>query len=252
MISLITANNLSAKDIPIVNSLELEVDIDKTTILEFPFEITAIKKGRFIREIIQNESDKIDKTKEATPNLSLPQVSGKEILDTSKPKSVKLEKGKNNVLVTPYKTGNIELLIWGYSQYPIIVSVKAKNLKDSEQYYNFIDNKTSKSDVSVFENDVHDKVISKIIKNLYLKTTPSGYKLKPLNYTKNESGLSMNGVNSFIGLKYNGLEFLVTNTTDSFVKLSEEQFLGSGVYAVAIEQTNLNPNETTRLFLVTK
>lgn len=254
-----------AKDIPMVQEIEIDIPIKKFSVIEFPFVVKEKKFSSFVyKKIVKKKKD--IKEKIATPKLDIEVP--KKFSDLNKKYSSKFKKavgiktkskqfkvswGKNVAQIFPKHIGHTQLIVWGYESYPMLVTINVvdKDAK-SDRYIKFIDYKKEKV-ASSLKSFNHEKICSKLISYLYKNKTPKGYKLSTSdeNYTVEDYQLSL--IKSISNKKYTALEYKIINTSDEKLLLNEPMFASSDkniVYAVSIENRELNSKEATRLFIV--
>ena len=241
----------TAAELPINNKYEISIENGEFTVFEFPFEIKKTFKSGFL---LDKNSEEIQKMKNNDAQISIDPRTNKQT--THKKNIIQIKQGKHSMTFLPRARGTFKLVVWGF-KYPImfdikVVDNKGKNKKDLEYYYKFLDYSNSEKKAEKFETDPHEKIIVKLIRSVYNKKLPSGYKSarfsqefadKYFNYTLNFS---------YIGKRYTAEEWLIQNKTNKSISLYEEQFTKENVYAVAFENNIVEAGKTTRMYIVRK
>jgi len=281
LLVLIASYNLNAKDIPIAQDWELELPTNEFNILEFPFKIhprsTKFKTTK--KEVIKDgvveednlfitpEPEKKSKEENVNKKLALPKASKtankdinrtnpkQHIRQSSKSASLVVKKGIKTLELFAKKAGTIKFVIWGYEQYPIMIKLKfSDGLKETENFYHFIDTSIKKEDATHFESSPHEIVLSRLTYALFNKKIPNGYRRivgkQEFQYPK--KGMNLRLIFSYVGDKYVGEYWEITNTKDSILKLDETSFYNDGIYAVSIFQNQVSAGGTTPLYLIRK
>lgn len=240
--------SLFAKEMPLVQEMEFLIPYKKFFVIEFPFEIKDIKLSPF-KYRIKNILDK----KVKTPKLESKNRNG--VLSTIKTKltrekksePVLVTKGKNFLEIYANRFGYFQVVVWGYKKYPLLLSFKV-NSKKYDTYIKFTDNETS--DI-VLKKSNFEKICSKLIYALYNNKKVNGYKTISGN-EKLETKLKYYHIKSIIGKKFAASEFVVENNTTGAKILNEYDFIDNykNVYAVSVENRNLKPNESAKIFIV--
>jgi len=133
----------------------------------------------------------------------------------------------------------------------MMITIRAtKNKEISNKYIKFFDIQETFNQHNEFKNLKHENICVKIIQKMYNNKVPGGFKLVSPYNEYIQDNLKLVLIKEVIGKFYVGLEYKITNLLNENRLLSEEMFGGKQVYAVSIENRNLKPNETTRLFLV--
>ena len=252
----------SAKDIPISNTMTIYVPLKQFSVIAFPFKITGKKSSSFYTTVkVEKKQKKSNEHSDIKiPSMDKPLISSrfkdkkgikkKKERKRSKKAPIKIDVGNNNVQIYPLATGHIELIIWGYKKYPIMLKIIV-DPKLGENYYNFVDYNTKPKSVKKFESDSHEKILAKITKALFLGKSPKGYKKETFYSKFTSDNLEFVLVQGFYGKRYIGEEWIGTNKSDK-IKLYPEMFFNDDIYSVSFENNILNKGESTRIFIVRK
>jgi len=267
--SIITTNVLYAKDIPIIQEIEIKIPLKEFSVIEFPFEVKEKKFSPFIyKKRIKKEKKQFNPLEN---HVSVPVIAEKKkpqkkffsIKDIKKRKAQQNKNahksssfsatwGKNFVQFYPHKIGKTQLIVWGYSKYPMLITINVSGKKkDTDTYLKFIDfQKEQKRDIS-FKGISHEKICNKLIKYLYHNKTPSGYKLETHHQAYKTKTLKFILIKTLIGKRYSALEYSVENISSKFQRLNEPMFASKNTYAISIENRDLKSHEATRMFVIT-
>jgi len=248
---------LFAKQVPIQKVVSITLPIGVPSIIEFPFEIKAVKATSFIYKVKIKKDNSLDLLEPLSANNKNRQQNAKQNKvrqkDTFVNKPIIISRTKRVITITPKKEGRMSLIIWGY-KYPIILDIKTKLMKkDSyDRYIEFIDYSQNKQKAFKFEAVPHEKVIIKLIRYIYNNKVPQGYtyQVGTLDYTTN--GIRLIQVKSIIGNRYKAEEWIVENETNRSIILYPQMFYTNGIYAVTFENNKLRPKEKVRMFIVAK
>lgn len=244
-------------NIPIMDHLKINAQIGNITILEFPFKIEGIKSTNFIPllKINNNQKNYISDNKlnekyfhSSTSNNTKKQTTNTSLASNQPP--VVVTKGVNTITIYPKKFGSFTLIVWGY-KFPIIIDFTVKD-KASIRYYHFYSSNENKENSIKFEAVPHEEVIKKIIAYLFNRKTPIGYENVVGNKKYTVNGFEFIEIRKIIGNRYEGSEWIIKNLTNKKIKLYEQMFYRNGIYAISIENPNLGPGESTRVFFVSK
>lgn len=270
---------LFAKDMPIAKVWELKIPIQEKIIMEFPFKIVDViptpfvmKKtitssggsgtqniGDFGLELPPPSSQKKDINSLPTPSNQQENIpnKGNSILPTAstdaKNTSLTIKKGGNNLELFAKNAGDVELSIWGY-EHPILIKISFSELskEDREKYFKFVDYSQKKEEITAFEQNGHEEVISKLTVALHNQKTPKGYKRvgvgQKIAYP--DLGIDATLVYVLLGNKYAGEYWDITNTKDSLLNLHEPMFYGDGVFSVSFPNNQIPSGQTVQMFLV--
>lgn len=261
---------LFAKDYPLERSLNIKIQNNTTTILEFPFIIKDKTFDKF-RKIVDS-TNSIPAIEVPKMKTEVKEIDGKKVIvskkdDTPKnsllPMIVNVSSNGNIVELKPNQEGITKIILWGYEHYPIMVNIEVtsdENLVEQNDYYRFLDYLAPKDEVVKFEAQKHETIIRKLIKKGYLKETPDGYKKTVLNEIEDDEKYKMILNEVYLGNKYGLKVYDFVNKSSSDLIIKNKMFYKQGlVYAVSIEKlsnTNkeviLKPNEITRIFIVFK
>ena len=238
-----------AKEMPIMQNIEIYIPYREFFIAEFPFEIKDKKFSPFIYKAEVKKEDPL-KNKVKLPGLEKKKKKKKNLFFLSRQKPFKATSGKNFVQIYPTKVGKTELTIWGYRKFPLMITfVVTKNKEIADKYIKFID---YEAENETFKSSTHEKICKKLIYNLYNNITPRGYKNVSVYKKTDKGGLEMILIRELRGKRYRAMEFNIKNKKDKTIKLNEPMFASEDVYAVTIENRVLKPSEATRIFIVSR
>ena len=265
--SLTAVGVLSAKEIPIIQAIEIKIPLKEFSVLEFPFEVKEKKFSPFVyKKKIKKKSKEFDplkqkvsipSTEQGTNNkkfFSLNQFKKKNGTTTTKQTSKAFAStwGKNFVQFYPYKIGKTQLIVWGYSKYPLLITIMvSSDKKDTDTYLKFVDYQKKESRNASLKGISHEKICSKLIQFLYHNKTPSGYKTETYHQVYHSNTLKFVLIKTLIGKRYSALEYSVENTSKETQRLNEPMFASKSTYAISIENRELEPGEATRMFVIT-
>ncbi|WP_456470003.1 hypothetical protein [Caminibacter sp.] len=241
-----------AKEIPINKVVNVVLPIGVPSIIEFPFEIKAVKATSFVYKVkISEELNSLKPLDEKNSEKKKNTKKTNALLSKHKP--ILISRTKKVLTITPKKEGRMNLIVWGY-KYPIVLDIKTKLMKTDgyDRYITFLDYSQDRRKAQKFESTSHEKVITKLIRYIYNNKIPQGYKYQAgtLDYTTN--GIRLIQVKSLIGHNYKAEEWIVENKTKNSIILYPQMFYSNGIYAVSFENNKLNPNEKVRMFIVAK
>jgi len=277
--------SVSAKEIPVMEKVVIEVPVKEYSILKFPFNITNLQMGgfRYIKKNTQPntqqpESKAIEKSGTKKINLGAQQNSAANpksdaTINTNNPLNIK--KVDNMITLRPSMKGELEMIVWGNKDFPMIVNLKVLDVGDTN--IEFVQLVESRKEVLDFEASAHEKVIERITRHLYnpdVNRKPGGYE----NVTRKEiyevgirdrEGLTFARVRvellrEVVGRRYVGQEWNVNivpefededgNTIeiqkDFYLNLYEEMFDNHGVFSVSLETYRITPKHGTRVIIV--
>lgn len=268
---------LFAKDIPIAKVWELNMPTQEKIIMEFPFKIVDIiptpfimKKtttsdgtagaqsvGDFGLELPPPSSQRKDINSLPSPANQTANASTKSGTGSPSPESkntsLTIKKGGNNLELFAKNSGDVEISVWGY-EHPILIKISFSELKkeEREKYFKFVDFSQKKEEITAFEQNGHEEVISKLTVALHNQKTPKGYKRvgvgQKVNYP--DLGIDATLVYVLLGNKYAGEYWDITNTRDTLLHLHEPMFYGDGVFSVSFPNNQIPPGQTVQMFLV--
>ena len=243
---------LNALDLPIQQKYDITIENGAFTVFEFPF---TVKKPLTSGFLIDANSTEIKEMNKRNTKVIVDPRTKRQV--TKKAKIIQIKQGKKTLTFLPKARGEFQLIVWGYKKFPLMFNIKVMDSlqkKDSgfESHYNFLDYSENEKLAKKFEFDPHEKVIVKLIRSIYNKKLPPGYKSTrdARKFSDDIFDYTLNF--SFIGKKYVVDEWLLKNKTNQEIKLYEELFLKDGVYAVSFENDISSPHLITRMFLVRK
>jgi hypothetical protein len=250
---------LNAVEMPINKSVTINAEIGQFMILEFPFEIKGINSASFIPKYkVKKDGDEslLDMVKSNDTEMLPPLVEqNQKVKKGETPKkinknqrSIDIKRGKNTLTLFPKKFGKLNMVVWGYN-HPIVVNIIIEE-GEFPKHISFTDFSNDKKQVQEFESVSHEKVIAKLMKNLFNHKVPAGYELRNGNKSFNIGDVYFNQTEQLLGLLYTGDSYVIENKSNEDIKLYEEMIYSDGIYAVAFENDLLYPKEKTRLFIV--
>lgn len=251
---------LIAKEIPLVKNIDIYVPYKEFSVIEFPFKIRGYAFTPFTYKAVVKDK-KVDLAPTyATPSLEKkPSSLSKKVIRATKNKlaskkpitPIDVAKGNNFFRLYAKKIGKTELLVWGYKEYPVMIKLHVT--KDKTKYdkqIKFLDYSIRETKAKEFESASHDRVVIKITKALFLNVLPQGYKNKTLHKEYISNNLHVKLINTIVGKRYKGEEYILTNKHSDTVTLMAEMFEGKGIYGVTFINNILTPNSSTRVFIV--
>jgi hypothetical protein len=246
--------NSIAKEIPINKVVKVVLPIGVPSIIEFPFNIKAVKSTSFIYKVkVEEELSALQPiTTNTTTNNNKNKASNvKKFVKSNRP--ILISRTKRILTLTPKKEGKMSLIIWGY-KYPIILDLRTKLIKTNQydRYIQFLDYSQNKEKAQKFEATAHEKIITKLIRYIYNNKIPQGYQYQTgtLDYATN--GVRLLQIKTLIGYNYRAEEWIVQNKTNHKIILYPQMFYRNGIYAVSFENNKLKPNEKIKMFIIAK
>ena len=212
----------------------LKILADKVVVITFPFLITNVQSGAFIPK---------DKDKK---------------LDTR----IKIEVEDNKLFVSSKIGGDIDLLLQG-GDYPVMLHLDIYNFneKDKEVNYRYFAFEKSKEEVLEEKKptyrlmtETHEENIIQLNKALYYDLKLKGFKVvkNTEKFDVPSVGISLTREKTISGMGYVGEKWIIKNIGEGRVKLSEEAFFREGTYSIWLENTYLDQNKTSRMFIIRK
>lgn len=233
LFSVLVFSGLNAKDIPIVESITINVVSEGKSVIEFPFKITSIGQGDFT----------VDKSggKDALASFNVQGSSAGDAPD--------IKKGDNVLEITSTSSGVMELIVWGYD-HPIFLKTKFE--ASGEKYFRFTEAIGKNEDIKTLESNYHEDVIVDLVTAAFNEKMPKGYSSKTKKSVGKSGDVYWSLQLEYIGNEYAVQTWKVTNGGKEVVDLYEEMFVSEKdrVYGVSIESNRLKPNEATRVFIV--
>jgi hypothetical protein len=236
-----------SKDMPIQQKLELRIPLKQSYVLEFPFKI-EVKKTPFY-------AIKTQEKKEIIPKIVKPDIDGNVQVSVDKkpeePKSFTMSSSENIIEFFARKEGYTEVIVWGYTEYPIMINVvTVENLEVEDRYLRFIDYKTDVKKAKEYESGSHEKVLVRLLKSLHDDKIPTGFKLGVETMSYENDGLYYQLDKRITGYDYVAEKWVIQNQGKEQISLYEEMFAEKDVYMVSIENTKIKEGEATRLFII--
>lgn len=240
-----------AIEMPINEKYYISIANGNFTVFEFPFKIRKTFSSGFLISKDENEVKKIIQ-KEKKDTILTADIPNKRKM-IKKNKIIQIKQGSKSLTFLPRTRGTFKIIVWGYKKYPIMFNIKVvKNNANLDSYYKFSDYSEDKKEVKKFESTSHEKVIVKLIRSIYNKKVPNGYKDKSVAERFEDKVFVYTKNTSYIGDRYMVEEWYIKNKTDKKILLYEEQFLKDGIYAISFENNLLLPKKQTRMFIVKK
>lgn len=268
---------LNAKEIPVMKETIIEIPAKDYSVVTFPFKIANIQMGAF--------SYRKEKNKPLVPaikdnGVKKISLSKKDINNNSKQKSVgnnilNIKKIDNMLTFRPKTKGQVEIIVWGNKDFPMIIKIKVVDFADKN--IKFVQVVDSRKEVVNFESSPHEKVIERIMRFLHnssVNPKPRGYEniVRKEIYDvgiKNREGVTFARVRvsltkEVVGKIYVGQEWNVNivpefdnengetiDIPDRFsLTLYEEMFDSPGVFAVSLETYSITKEHGTRVMIV--
>jgi hypothetical protein len=273
---LVSATSLSAKDVYIAKKVTIEIPKKDYSVIRFPFKVTNIQLGAFSylkekgaptpKAIKNNGVQKITLSKKGANNKKV---------STPSNNMLNIKKIDNILTFRPKAKGDVEIIVWGYKDYPIILKIKVVDYGDVN--LNFINEVDRRADVLDFEASPHEKILERITRFLHnseANPKPRGYDniVRKEIYDvgiKDRDGLTFARVRvsllrEIVGKTYTGQEWNV-NVVGEFdnengdevlipegfeLTLYEEMFDSQGVFSVSLETNNITKEHGTRVMIV--
>lgn len=225
---------VDAYRIPLKADNSIKILADRVVVVTFPFLISNIQSGAF------HPKDKDRK------------------LDTR----IKIEVKDNKLFVSSKIGGDIDLLLQG-GDYPVMLHLDIYNFndKDKEVRYRYFAFEKSKEEISEekkptyrLTTETHEENIIQLNKAMYYDLKLKGFKVtkNTEKYDVPEVGISLTREKTISGMGYIGEKWIVKNIGDGRVKLTEEAFFREGTYSIWLENTYLDKNKTSRMFIIRK
>ena len=222
------------------------------SIIEFPFDIKAVKATSFIYKVkITEELSAL--TPMSAPNSSNTVKVKKNKNTTTFTRPIIISRTKRVITITPKKEGRMSLIIWGY-KYPIILDIRTRliNTNQYDRYITFLDYSQDKQKAIQFESTSHEKVITKLIKYIYNNKVPQGYQYEAGTLDYKTNGIRLIQIKSLIGNRYRAEEWIVENDTNNSIILYPEMFYNKNIYAISFDNNKLKSGERVKMFIVAK
>lgn len=242
---------LNAKIIPIQQKIDFVVPSKKSVIFEFPFKIEVKASPFYTKETVDDKKE--DGAIIVKPNMNgeATIVNDKTMKKSEKTQNFTLKSGENIVEVFARKSGNTEIIIWGYD-YPIMINlVIDESLDDSaERFFRFQDYKVNEKKAISYEANSHEKTLEKLLVGLYKDVPPPGFAIEIKAVVYKEKGVEHKLQKRFIGYNYMGEIWEVKNFEKEPFTLYEEMYANEKVFLVSSETDVLEKDEVTRLFII--
>ena len=265
---------LFGKDFPLERTIDVKINNNTTTVLEFPFIIKDKSFDKFRRIVDPSNENDTNKIDVPAMKKEIREIDGKKVVVSTKdnsnqqnintkPMIINISANGNIVELKPNQEGITKIILWGYDYYPVMVNIEVvnnDNSNDNNDYFRFLDYKTPKDEVVKFEAQKHETIIRKLIKSGYLNEVPDGYKKTVMNEVEDNDKFKMVLNEVYIGNKYGLKIYDFINKSSSDLVIKDRMFYKEGmVFAVSIEKLSnsereviLKPNELTRVFMVFK
>ncbi len=261
---------VSAKIMPLVQNLTVYIPVKQFSVLEFPFLIKEKRFTPFVYKVRQSEEDSPDFQDPLKNKIELPKLNNngftkqqvmtdvrkklhlKQQVQKSSQKPFTASWGKNFVQLYANTPGQTEVVIWGYSKYPILLTlVVTRDKTKADTYIKFVNYDKKFTANENFKHDTHEKICSKLIYFLYNNITPSGFKVQTQHKIYKSKNLQFILIKSIVGRFYSAIEYKVTNISGRKLKLNEPDFASNDTYAISIVNRDFKSGETTKMFVVT-
>lgn len=284
-IAILLAGALFSKEVPIMKTVTINIPLKEYSIVEFPFKIIDIQAKSFVyRSKVKRKIKKSEIKKYKSKGISLSKSSTKTPIKSpigSEKDILGLDKGVNVLTFKPKFTGYTEMIIWGYSDFPIIIKINVVEANKADKYIKFKDILNKSKEVKKFESSTHEKIIEKITQHLY----DEHYESKPIGYesivrkdiydveVKNRDNkvvaiFRSSLIREIIGRDYLGQVWnvnLVGFKEDVFfglmeeehivsedleLNLNEEMFDEKGIFGISLETYSITKKHGTRVMIV--
>lgn len=265
LISLLLVVNSFGKDVPLMKTMTVNIPNKEYSILEFPFKIIDIQKKTFnykmkVTKIVKKSQvyDKNNITNKFKKNKSSKVLKAGNVLN--------MKTGINVITFKPKYEGNFEIIVWGYTKFPVILKINIVESGSGNKTINFLDMVENNSDVDKFESNSHEKIIENISRHLYddsYKSKPSGYEsiVKNEEYNieiiedKKVIGVLKNTLlREIVGRGYLGQVWNVNlknpKKENLIIELYEELFDSDGIYGISLETYDIDSKNGTRVMIV--
>jgi len=261
---------LFAKELPISKVWELEFPSNEFIVLDFPFAIQSVKSTPFqYKKLIGASEDSgvlgLSLPPIGSESTSLPPPSANPTLAPSQTPQkqqgqqgqatmspILVEQGDNTLQVFAKKEGELEFVIWGHEEYPVMLKAvfKKKTEGASDKFIKFIDVQKKKNDTP-FDKGSHEQVIARLTVALYNHKTPKGYtKESTEQLWAYPDGIQLRLVYQLSGSKYTGEFWEAENLREEKIALHEESFYQQGVYSVCLPQETIEAKGKTQILIV--
>lgn len=258
LIATISVVFVFAKKVPISSSFELIIPVNEYSVVEFPFKISDISSTSFrYLDKNQNSAEELEKVSFPSENSSMNDsnstASDEEFSSSSSDKGepIAISAGENTIQLLPTMQGKIELVVWGYDEYPLMISVVASN-KNGNKLYELYSKKSNEDKAIRFESANHETVISRLVFALYNKKVPIGYKKESDGESYNYEDIKIKTELEYrlVGDRYVAEEWSLSNDSNQILKLQEEMFYQDSVYGISIENNEVEANKKTKIYLI--
>lgn len=216
-----------AKTLDMTSEINIGFIKGKQSVLILPFIITDYKIDDFERSLLEN------KKKEDNVDIAVKD---------------------NQIIFKSANSGKLDLTVEG-GAYPIILHIYF-NLKTGTQYVAILDSlkeeRAKENNPQKLQADNHTENIVAITDALFNNKKIIGFKeiTEKEKYEMPDFGLELIKIKSIAGNGYLGEVWLITNTGDKAIKISEEMFYEDGVFSVSILNEIINSKKTTTIYIV--
>lgn len=248
--------SLSAKEIPISEEVQLTIPLGKFSVIEFPFKVTSKNITSFMvnKKIkISNNKNKNEKQLIQSENVLAANVQKKlrkhKKSSKKRDRYISIVQNVNGFTFFTKREGVLKMVIWGY-KHPILLTLKVSK-NNGYGFYQFIVPQSESKEVIKTEQGSHEKIINKLMVNLFNQTVPRGYKSDSQDIVYKSNGFTMRLNREIRGRRYLGQEWLLTNNSnDGNNIIHEESFYQKGIFAVSLENNTIKKGESIRVFIV--
>jgi hypothetical protein len=269
---------VSAKDIPVLKTVTVEIPQGEYSVFNFPFKITNLQLGEFKGRVKKTKKPTVALPDNGVKRINISKTNGanKPKVKNAQPNILNLKKVKNILTFRPKIKGSIEIIVWGNKDFPMVLKVNVVDKNHGDTDINFVQTVDNRKEVIKFESNPHEKVIEKIMRYLYnpsVNKKPRGYEeiVRKDIYDvgiEDENGVVISRVRASlvkesVGRRYVGQvwnvnivpEFENKNETvvipDGFyLTLYPEMFDAPGVFAVSLETYRITKKHGTRVMIV--
>lgn len=276
--AMVAGVNVSAKDVPVLKTVTVEIPQGEYSIFKFPFKITNLQLGEFKGRIKKKKKPAVVLPDSGVKRINISKKSGANNpkVTNAVPNILNLKRVDNILTFRPKIKGSIEIIVWGNRDFPMVLKLHVVKKNQGDTDINFVQTVDNRQEVIKFESNPHEKVIERIMKYLYnpvVNKKPRGYEeiVRKDIYDvgiEDESGVVVARVRASlvkesIGRRYVGQvwnvnivpEFENRNETvtmpDGFyLTLYPEMFDAPGVFAVSLETYRITKKHGTRVMIV--
>ena len=149
---------LFGKDFPLERTIDVKINNNTTTVLEFPFIIKDKSFDKFRRIVDPSNENDTNKIDVPAMKKEIREIDGKKVVVSTKensnqqnintkPMIINISANGNIVELKPNQEGITKIILWGYDYYPVMVNIEVvnnDNSNDNNDYFRFLDYKKPK------------------------------------------------------------------------------------------------------------